>query len=62
MPLFSATFNLKNVNLLTKSNINRKNGVTYEKNVYIQNKHKRKKTKTKSVKPKLLKTIDMNQF
>ena len=31
-----------------------------KKNVYVQNKHKRNKTKTKSMKPKLLKALNMN--
>ena len=46
----------------TKPNINPQNGVAYEKNLYLQNKHKGNKTKTKSMKPKLLKTLKMNQF
>ena len=33
-----------------------------KRNVYVQNKHKGNKTKTRSMKPKLLKTLNMNQF
>ena len=29
---------------------------------YVQNQHKQSKAKTKSIKPKLLKTLNMNQF
>ena len=60
-PTVQRNFNFENVNLLTNSNINPKNGVAYKK-VYVQNKHEGNKTKTKSMRPELLKTLNMNQL
>ena len=34
----------------------------FAKKMYVQSKHKGNKTKTKSMKPKMLKTLNMNQF
>ena len=34
----------------------------FARKIYVQNKHKGNKAQTKSIKPKLLKTLNINQF
>ena len=36
--------------------------IFFARKIYVQNKHKENKTEAKSIKPKLLKTLHINQF